>query len=173
VADLPRRLVQVAYLVTDVDEAAARWARTTGAGPFLVRRHMAVRASYRGRPAVYDHSAAFGQWGAVMLELVQLHEVSPPEMAESIHHARPGQLHHFACIVDDLETTSTQLQADGMPLVMELVSTSGMPVHFLDSRALDGALLELYPTNEYLEALYARVASLAVGWDGGDPVRAF
>jgi len=176
VADLqalaPTRLVQLAYRVHDIEAACRAWATTFGVGPFLLRRNMQVTTTHRGEPAAYDHSAAFGQWGPVMVELIEVHRCFPDSLVEIVEHDSTGQLHHVACFVDDLDATSEKLQADGMPLAMEVVSTSGIRTHFLDARASNGCLLELYSPNEHLQGLYDKVRDLAVDWDGSDPVRA-
>lgn len=170
-ADLPARLVQIAYRVDDLEAACHEWASKVGAGPFLVRSHMAVTATHHGEPAVYDHSAAFGQWGPIMLELVQLHEVEPASMREVIEHSPPGQVNHYACFVDDLPAASAALEAEGFPLIMELVTSTGMRVNFHDARELVGGILELYVGTDHLRAHYDMVADLAKGWDGTDVVR--
>jgi Glyoxalase/Bleomycin resistance protein/Dioxygenase superfamily len=168
---LPTRLVQLAYRVHDIEAAARRWAVTFGVGPFLLRRNMQVATTHRGEPAAYDHSAAFGQWGPLMVELIEVHRCSPDTLLEIVEHDVMGQLHHVACFVDDLDATSESLQARGVPLAMEVVSSSGIRAHFLDARAENGCLLELYHPSDHLRALYDRVRDLAAGWDGSDPVR--
>ncbi len=168
---LPSQLVQIAYRVPDLEAACREWAERVGAGPFLIRRHMAVTATHDGAPAVYDHSAAFGQWGPLMLELVELHECKPASMREVFEHDGPGQVNHFACFVDDLDVASAALEAQGFPLVLDLVSSSGMQVHFHDARSLVGGILELYVGTEHLRAHYDHVAALARDWDGTDVVR--
>lgn len=168
---LPSTLVQIAYRVPDLEAACHAWAQRVGAGPFLVRRHLPVIATHNGEPAVYDHSAAFGQWGPVMLEIIQLHECEPASMREVLEHEQPGQVNHFACFVDDLEAASAALEEQGMPLTMALTSSSGMVVHFHDARHVVGGILELYVGTEHLRGFYDKVAALAVGWDGSDVVR--
>ncbi len=167
----PTRLVQLAYRVHDIEAACRSWAATLGVGPFLLRRNMEVTTTHRGEPAAYDHSAAFGQWGPVMVELIEVHSCFPDTLVEMVEHDAMGQLHHVACFVEDLDATSDQLQADGMELAMEVVSTSGIRTHFLDARSTSGCLLELYSPNEHLQSLYDKVRDLAVDWDGSDPVR--
>lgn len=167
----PSGLVQIAYRVPDLEAACHEWARRVGAGPFLVRSHLAVTATHDGAPAVYDHSAAFGQWGPVMLELIQLHECEPAGMRAVLEHDRPGQVNHFACFVDDLDEASAALEEQGMPLTMSLTSSSGMEVHFHDARDMVGAVLELYVGTPHLRGFYDKVAALAQGWDGTDVVR--
>ncbi len=170
-AALPARLVQIAYRVDDLEAACHEWAQRVGAGPFLVRRHLPVVATHNGEPAVYDHSAAFGQWGPVMLEIIQLHECEPASMREVLEHEVPGQVNHFACFVDDLEAASAALVEQGMPLTMSLTSSSGMEVRFHDARHVVGGILELYVGTEHLRGFYDKVAALADGWDGSDVVR--
>ncbi|HAN71233.1 MAG TPA: hypothetical protein DCQ36_06545 [Actinobacteria bacterium] len=170
-AALPSRLVQIAYRVDDLEAACHQWAESVGAGPFLCRSHLPVTARHDGQPAVYDHSAAFGQWGAVMLELIQLHECEPAAMREVLEHDAPGQANHFACFVDDLAAASAALEAQGMPLTMSLTTSSGMEVRFHDARHVVGGVLELYVGTEHLRDFYDKVAALAEGWDGSDVVR--
>jgi hypothetical protein len=168
---LPARLVQIAYRVDDLESACHEWAQRVGAGPFLVRPHLPVVATHDGRPAVYDHSAAFGQWGPVMLELIEVHECEPAAMREVLTHDQAGQPNHFACFVDDLESASAALIEQGMPLTMALTSSSGMEVRFHDARHVVGGVLELYVGTPHLRGFYDKVAALADGWDGSDVVR--
>lgn len=168
---LPSHLVQIAYRVPDLEAACHEWAQKVGAGPFLVRSHLQVTATHDGQPAVYDHSAAFGQWGPVMLELIELHECEPASMREVLEHDHRGAVNHFACFVEDLDATSATLEEQGMPLTMALTSSSGMRVHFHDARESVGAVLELYVGTPHLRAFYDKVAALADGWDGTDVVR--
>lgn len=168
---LPSQLVQIAYRVPDLEAACHEWAQRVGAGPFLCRPHLEVEATHDGEPAVYDHSAAFGQWGPIMLELIELHECEPASMREVLEHDKPGQVNHFACFVDDLEAASAALEEQGMPLTMSLTSSSGMEVHFHDARHVVGGILELYVGNAHLRGFYDKVAAMAEGWDGSDVVR--
>ena len=168
---LPTELVQIAYTVPDLEAACREWAQRVGAGPFLIRKHMQVVATHDGQPAIYDHSAAFGQWGPLMLELVELHECSPAPLHHAFRHSAPNAVNHYAYFVEDLQASSTALQEQGFPLMMELVSSSGMQVHFLDGRSTIGGLIEIYEGNQHIRAHYANVAELARGWDGSDPVR--
>lgn len=168
---LPSRLVQIAYRVDDLETACHQWAERVGAGPFLCRRHLEVTATHQGQPAVYDHSAAFGQWGPIMLELIELHECEPASMRAVLEHDHVGQPNHFACFVDDLDAASAALETQGMPLTMSLVTSSGMEVHFHDARHVVGGVLELYVGTPHLQGFYDKVAALAEGWDGSDVVR--
>ena len=164
--------VQIAYAVRDVRAAAAAWAARDGAGPFFVLDHIAVEhVRYRGASATFDHSSAYGQWGDVMVELVQDHTVGPSAVRDVVGDRGEG-LHHLAFMVDDLAATQAALAARGWPEAMYAeVGGSGTAFVFHDATAELGHMIELYVGTDRLRAFYAMVAGAASGWSGDDPVR--
>lgn len=165
------RPAQLAYAVPDVVAAAHRWSTDLGAGPFFVREHIPLsRVEYRGAPGEFDHTSAYGQWGPLMVELVQVHNATPNVVNERFGPGDSG-LHHVAFIVDDLAATSAALGAHGYATAMSAWTSSGLQFDFVDTVAEFGHMLELYERNEHLVAFYAKVAAAADGWDGSDPVR--
>ena len=163
--------VQIAYAVTDLDDAARRWATDVGAGPFFVRRHIALmHVRHRGRPALFDHSSAYGQGGAVMLELVQDHTAGASPVADVVGPGGCG-LHHLAFFVDDIEQATRRLDAHGWPEALRAATPSGQEFAFHDGVAALGHMVEIYEPTPGLVAFYAMVAAAAVGWDGSQPVR--
>lgn len=164
------RMVQVAYTVDDVREAARAWHETTGIGPFFVREHVpTTRVSASGEEAVFDHSCALAWWGEVMVELVKHHQLEPTALASAM--AGPsGALHHVACFVDDLDDTLERLAARGWRTVMD-ADTPQTRFVFVDPGPEAGHLVELYEPSEYLRGLYDRVRDAARDWDGQDLFR--
>jgi len=163
--------VQIAYAVPDASLAAAQWAVSCGAGPFFVREHIPlVDVQVRGKPGTFDHSSAYGQWGSVMVELVQDHTVGPSPVRERFAPDESG-LHHLAFFVDDLDDATARLVAAGHPLAMSAGTAGGMRFHFVDAIATHGHMFELYEPTAQLRGFYAMVAGAADGWDGSDPVR--
>mgnify|MGYP001161524619 CR=1 FL=1 len=163
--------VQIAYAVPDARLAAQRWATEFGAGPFLVRSHIELTdVVYRGHSANFDHTSAYGQWGDVMVELVEDHGTGPSVVRERFAADQSG-LHHMAFFVDDLDAASRALGAIGIPTVMTAATAGGTRFRFADSTAMLGHMLELYQHSDRLAAFYAAVADAASGWDGRHPVR--
>lgn len=163
--------VQIAYAVPDVVEHAASWVRDLGAGPFFVRRHIPVSdVVHRGTPAVFDHSAAYGQWGSLMIELVQDHGTGPSAIRDMYMPEEAG-LHHLAFFVADLDATTATLGAAGYPLAMQAVAHGAVRFNFIDAVASLGHMIELYEPTEHLTNFYAMVADAAKTWDGAEPVR--
>lgn len=156
--------VQVAYGVTDLARAAASFSASTGAGPFVLVEHIALRsAGIAGRPGEFDHSSAYGQWGPVMVELVEEH--TPPLV-------EPGSgVHHVAFMVPSLDAAAAWCVATGWPELLRAETTGGQVFAFHDARDRLGHLVELYEPSERLLGFYRTVADAAAGWDGTDPVR--
>ena len=96
------RIVQIAYDVNDVHEAAARHAARFGSGPFFVNDHIPLASvTHDGEPGVFDHSSAYGQSGGVMVELVCQHQVEPASLQQQLSQRGTG-IHHMAYFVEDL-----------------------------------------------------------------------
>lgn len=163
-------VVQLAYAVDDIATAAQQWARRTGAGPFLVRHHPSAGAvDAAGHAAVFDHSSAYGQWGEVQVELVQVHSTTSASLSAVVP-AHRG-LHHVAWFTDDLATEQLRLTRLGWPLVMTARTAAGQSFSFHDARSDLGHLVEVYEPTERLLSLYREVALVSHDWDGRDPVR--
>jgi hypothetical protein len=153
--------VQVAYGVTDVRTAALRWS-ARGAGPFFVREHIAVDdVAVEGRPGVFDHSSAYGQWGTIMVELVAVHE---PMTLACIG------LHHMAFFVASHDQAAAELAGAGLPEALR-ARAGASRFSFHDARPELGHLIEIYEATGTLRRFYAMVAEAALDWDGRDPIR--
>jgi len=157
--------VQVAYATDDVHDAARRWAER-GIGPFFVIEHIALSdVEIDGEPATFDHSSAYGQWGSVMVELVQQHDPGPDPVVGT------SGIHHIASFVDDFDAASAALAADGFPRRLKASTSGGQAFAFHDARSSMGHLLEIYERTDRLAAFYAMVRDASVDWAGDHPVR--
>ena len=163
--------VQIAYAVPDASAAATAWASDFGAGPFFVRPHIElVDVVYRGRPGTFDHTAAYGQWGSLMVELVVDHGAGDSPIRDVLAPGESG-LHHMAFIVEDLHETVKALVRAGHEIAMSARTTNGTEFHFVDTWAAYGHMIELYERSDRLLDFYRMVARAAVAWNGDEPVR--
>lgn len=163
--------VQIAYAVPDAMVAGQQWAERFGAGPFFVRPHIPVTGViYRGAPSTFDHSSAYGQWGDLMVELVQDHGTEPSIVRERYAPHESG-LHHVAYMVSDLDAAIAELGGHGFPLAMDAVANGTTRFCFVDAVASLGHMIELYAGSDRLRGFYTMVREASVGWDGSEPVR--
>jgi hypothetical protein len=163
-------VVQVAYHVDDVREAARRWHELTGVGPFFVQEHVPlVSARSGGQDVVFDQTCAVTQWGEVMLELVQLHTIEPPELEATVVPGGHG-LHHVAVMVEDLDAALEAFERRGHRVVLD-AATEQVRFVFVDPGPELGHLVECYEAVPYLQKLYAAVRRAAERWDGAELFR--
>ena len=165
------RPVQVAYHVADPAEAAVRFAREHGWGPFYLMEHIALQeVRHRGAPGRFDHSSAYGQAGEMMIELITQHDDSPSALRDCFAAEETG-LHHVACFVPDLSAAIADFAARGVSAALEARTTTGVSFAMLDTRRSLGHMLELYEPGEALTRFYAFIRRKAVDWDGSEPLR--
>lgn len=163
--------VQIAYFVSDIRSAAERMHRSFGAGPFYVIENIRLaRAEHRGESCLFVHSSAYGQWGSVMLELVQ-QDVEGPSPFRDLFPPGAEGLHHVATFVDDVEAAIDAYAKAGLPLATRAWTTSGTQFAFVDARATLGHMIELYVPDAGLQGFYDFIRDASIGWDGRDPVR--
>ena len=163
--------VQIAYFVADIEGSALEMAANLGAGPFHIASRIELSAGlHRGRDCRFVHSSAYGQWGNIMLELVQQDEEGPSPFRDLYAEGRSG-LHHLAFFVDDLELAIDQQARSGLSLATRAETSSGVEFAFIDGIDRFGHMLEFYERTPVLENFYEFVRQSARGWKGQDPVR--
>ena len=87
-------IIQIAYAVENVHNAAKYWSRRFNIGPFYVNEHIKLENTIiKGQFGTFDHSSAYGWKENLMIELICDHceDISPtPERNAS------GGVHHIA-----------------------------------------------------------------------------
>jgi len=162
----PLRPVQIAYHVPDPERAAHEYARRYGWGPFFLFEHIPLQSCrYRGRPAHFDHSSAYGQAGDLMIELITQHDDTPSVLRDLYGRDGVG-VHHVAHFVPDLEEALEGARAAGTPAVLEARTATGVDFAMLDAARELGHMIELYEAQGDLLKFYRYVRRAAEGWDG-------
>jgi hypothetical protein len=160
--------VQIAYFVNDIRESARKMSAMTGAGPFYVIDNIELEWSeHRNQPCNFVHSSAYGQWGNVMLELVQQESEGPSPFRDMYAQGEEG-VHHVACFADSVEETIKQYDALGYPVATRAKAKVGTEFAFIDTRKVLGHMVEIYTPNETLSGFYDAVKAASIGWDGND-----
>ena len=137
--------------------------------PIFIAEHIAVTdVIYRGSPSSFDHTSAYGQWGDIMVELVQDHGTGP-SVVRDLYDVDESGLHHLA-FVEDIDLATKSLNDLGFELGM--TAKAGPTIfNMIDATKTLGHFIELYEPNEALTGFYARVKEASVNWDGEDPIR--
>ncbi len=168
---LTHPIVQVAYFVEDAQASAERMARTFGAGPFFFLERIELAwGEHRGMPCQFVHSSAYGQWGPVMMELVQQDEEGPSPFRDLYGPGKEG-IHHVATMVDSLPETYRHYADRGFEIAARAETLTGTEFAFVDTVSALGHMVEVYEASETLLGFYAMVRQAAEGWDGDAPLR--
>lgn len=156
--------VQIAYAVEDL-ETAMQWWVARGVGPFFVRHHIELdKSRMRGQPAAFDFSAALGQWGDVMVELICEHHDDDERVGPS------SGIHHLAFFVEDLAASQLRLIEHGWAEAL-YAEVANSPFALHDATAELGHLIEVYHEDARRADLFELVRSTAFDWDGRDAIR--
>jgi hypothetical protein len=163
--------VQIAYHVPDPEQAARRFASSFGWGPFFLFEHIPLsRCIYRGAPAAFDHSSAYGQAGEIMIELITQHDDAPSVLRDLYARDAVG-VHHVAHFVPDLAEALDQARAAGREIALDARTATGTSFAMLDTSRELGHMVELYEPAGGLLKFYGHVRRAAEGWDGAEPLR--
>lgn len=164
------KIMQLAYVVNDLQEAAARWTNTFGIGPFfIVDRPEIGDPHYRGRPQGVEISTALAQAGDVHVELVQQHCDSPSCYRDLIPKGKEG-FHHVGVIVEDYEAELARYQAQGFEVAMS--GTFGpMKFCYVDTSPHIFCMVEVLENVPFIHDFFGRIKKAAEVWDGSNPLR--
>ncbi len=164
------KIVQLAYVVSDVRKAATRWMEAFGVGPFyILDRPDVANPLYRGRPQKVEFSAGLAQAGDLHIELIEQHCDSPSCYRDLFPKGKEG-FHHVAVIVDDYTKEVARYEAAGFP-----VASSGEfgPLKFcyVDTSSTMNCMVEVLEDLPFIRNYFGRIRAAAETWDGSRPIR--
>lgn len=161
-------IVQMAWVVDDLEAAATRLSKLMQCGPFLMNRHIRLDdPHHRGRPQRTDFSLALAQAGPVQVELVQQHDDTPSVYRDVFPDGPPGGMafHHVAVIVPSVAEETARYNAMGFE-----TASSGRfgPIDFtyVDTTPACGFMVEVLPDMKPMHDFFAKVREAAERWDG-------
>jgi hypothetical protein len=169
------RIIQIAWVVDNLEDAAEKLSRSMQVGPFLMLRHIQLdEPHYRGRLQRTDFSLCLAQAGEVQMELVQQHDDTPSVYNEVFPNGPPGGMafHHVAVIVPDVFAETARYNALGFP-----TASSGrfgrIDFTYVDTTAAGGFMVEVLPDVPDMHAFFGKVRQAAEDWDGATSWRDF
>lgn len=170
---VPRPIHHVGFHVPDLRAAIDTWVTVYGAGPFYLLEHVGFdECMSGGEPVVWDHSAAFGQCGAVPVELQQVHDLRPAELARPFTADGRSAVNHVGVTADDPAAESARLESLGFEL-RTYARLGELEFFWHDATERFGYCIEVITAGPELDAFWDTVAGGARDWDGRDPIRSF
>ncbi|MFL6606555.1 MAG: VOC family protein [Steroidobacteraceae bacterium] len=160
-------IVQNAYIVSDLDEACARFHARYHIGPFVGGTEFELGSHvYRGGPgASVWVRGVFVQAGPLNVELIQVLSDVPSAFRDMFPSGEEG-LHHVAMFCDDYERQRDSWVQAGYPVASEFTLAWGTRICYIDARRGFGHMIELYPQDAIIQDMYRQARDAANGWDG-------
>jgi hypothetical protein len=166
-------IIQMAYVVEDIQRAMAEWAANLKVGPwFLIEHFTGVDPVYRGRPSQADVALAMSFAGHMNIELIQPNNDAPSVYRETIQKRGYG-FHHFGVATANFDRDLARHRAAGSELAFSLHVPSGGRVAYLDTTPHLPGMIELIELGAEFETVFNRFYRASIGWDGRDLVRPF
>ncbi len=165
---IPTKIFQEAYFVNSIDDAAEKWAKAFGAGPFYaVRHHKTDEFSYRGQDIEADVSYAFGYLGDRMIQFIEQHDDKPSIYRDMYADGEEG-FHHVAHLVHDFAAERQRWLDLGYELATELYADEVNAAYF-DTRSLNGGFTEIHGDPQHILGVFGIWKRAHDLWDGEGP----
>lgn len=164
-------IIQMAYVVTDIQAAMRHWIDDLKVGPwFLLDHFTGVDPVYRGRPSQADVAIAMAFAGHMLIELIQPNDEHPSVYRE-LTETRGAGFHHFGVASTDLDRDIAALEAKGYTLAFRAGVPTGGDVAYMDGGPDKDGFIEFIEATPGMDKTFTRFFHAAQSWDGTDPVR--
>lgn len=157
-------IIQYAWVVPNLEEAARRWFDSAGVGPFLINRDLKLdNPRYRGAPSATRFSTAVAQHGDVQIELVEQLDDTPSAYRETVAAGATG-FHHIAFISAAFDADLAHYTQRG-----HMIAADGdfgpMRYVYIDTVAELGHMVEIVEEKPAIRAFFGAVRKAAERWD--------
>jgi hypothetical protein len=164
-------VMQVAYIVEEMEPALEHWTKIVGVGPFfLFKSFKLLDAQYRGAPTDLDMDLALAFSGNMCFELIVQNNDVASVYSEVVAQRGYG-FHHWAVSTRSFDADVARHHAAGLALAFSGVAGVGARAGYIDTTATLGGMIELIEINPKVEEFFGMLYDAAQGWDGTDPVR--
>ena len=165
------RVVQVAYLVEDIDEAMQHWLAQAGLGPWTCYRNIELDAEFEGKPLTLHIHEALAYMGELQIQLVQ--SLDPPSAATPYQpylRERRFGIHHLAFFSHDFDADLARARQQGFGRICEMRDSVGNRYAYCGSQALPDVWIELLGVYPELTRIFQDGIAAAAAWKGDEPI---
>lgn len=166
-------IVQMAYVVENMEAAIDWWVRDTRTGPwFLLESFTGPSHVYRGAPSQADVRIAMAFAGHMQIELIQPKDESPSVYREAIERRGYG-FHHVGIACEDVDVEAKAYVSRGYDVAFTADVPTGSHVIYLDGGPQLSHFVELIPSTPGMDEAFTAFFKASLDWDGRDPIRPF
>ena len=168
------RVVQIAYLVPDIDAAMEHWLEHAGLGPWTCFRNIALDTHFDGRDFTLHIHEALAYMGDLQIQLVQ--SLDAPDIVTPYQDAiKAGNwgVHHMAFFAEDVDETIARARRQGFERTCSMRDKGGYRYFYCQSKAMPAVWIEFLESYPGLHTIFDEGIAAAAKWDGSDPIRNF
>ena len=166
------RVVQVAYLVDDMDAAMQHWLAQAGLGPWTCYRNIELEAVFDDAPLTLRIHEGLAYMGDLQIQLVQsLNDPGENTPYQPYLRERRFGVHHMAFFSREIDADLARAHEQGFGRICTMRDSVGHRYAYCQSQGLPDVwieFLELYPE---LTQIFAEGIAAAAGWNRRDPIR--
>jgi len=165
-----RDIMQMCWVVPDLESAIDGWVSSMGVGPFFWFAEVPfTEGRHRERPAEFpDVTAAIAYAGDIQIELVQQDD-DQPGVFRDLFPQGTGGLHHVAVVCDDYDRDRDAYLAAGVELAFEGFAGPSR-TSWVDTSPTLGFMVELLERSDMRDGFFAHMKKAAQRWDGTEPI---
>jgi hypothetical protein len=165
-------VMQLAWVVRDLDTAIRHQVDVLGIGPWFVFEHFKLEnLQYRGEPSNLDISLALAFSGDMCVELIQQHDDGASVYRDLLGRQGTG-FHHWGVASADYEGDIARYGEKDMPLIVDGRVSVGARAGYVDARAALQGYIEIIEVTPDVDGLFTMIRDAATSWDGRMPIRA-
>ena len=165
-------VMQIAYVVNNLEEAIRHWLQSAGVGPFFLLREIEILDPvYRQQNIDPCIDIAMGYSGSICIELIMPRDETPSVYREFINRQPEGGFHHWGILTESFESDIATYIERGYESVFSGRVAVGDAFCYVDTSEHLGGMVELIKLTPPVKTLFAEMELAAVNWDGTEPIR--
>lgn len=166
------RVIQVAYLVEDMDVAMESWLAQAGLGPWTCFRNIELDAVFDERKLKLRIHEGLAYMGDLQIQLVQsLNDPDEPTPYQPYLEQRRFGVHHMAFFSNDIDADIARARDQGFARTCAMRDKAGYRYYYCQSTALPDVWIEFLEVYPDLTKIFEEGIAAAANWDGRDPIR--
>lgn len=159
-------IMQIAYIVPDLQQAMQHYAEHLGVGPWFVTESFRPNDMlYRGQPTAPDVTIGMSYSGQMNVELIQQRDDTPSVYREIQQRSGFG-FHHWAVGSTDFDRDLERYCARGSEVAFSMTLASGIRIAYIDTTPHLPGMVELIEVDEGVRTSFTSMFRRALEWDG-------
>lgn len=164
-------IIQVAYVVEDIERDMLEYAKKYNIGPwYYTDRYTLRNAVYRGEPTDLSMKLCIGFSGHMMFELIEPNDT--PSVYQEIIQKRGHGFHHLGMACSDFDADVEKYLSMGYANAFSGTNTRDARLAYFDTQSDFPGMLELIEMTSPQDAFFGKLYEASLSWDGkSDPIR--